>query len=295
MNNRRNQILAAGVLTLLCASCSIFKSEKAVEKEAVLPQDREAIQKQASLKTFNPEELSRGIISGDWAIEEVYGKKTIGENPPFLKFVPSEKRVYGNDGCNTLNAEYTYSPTDSTLVFSNVLSTLMYCGKEGITDREIGSAVDATRFYSWELKDNNYYLYTFDANHYPLMTLMHQSFDFLNGTWHVTAIDDLPVNNPEMQLVIDVDEGKVHGNTGCNILNGSFETDMEMPNSISFQALATTRMACPDDLADYQTRLIVALEDASKAKPLSAGKVLFLNSSDEVVLTLERAKTTSDF
>lgn len=37
------------------------------------------------------------------------------------------------------------------------------------------------------------------------------------------------------RLVIDVPEGKVHGNTGCNILNGSLETDMEAANSISFR------------------------------------------------------------
>ena len=46
------------------------------------------------------------------------------------------------------------------------------------------------------------------------MELMHQNFQFLNGTWLVKEIDGQPVNVPDMKLVIDVDEGRLHGNTG---------------------------------------------------------------------------------
>ena len=89
------------------------------------------------------------------------------------------------------------------------------------------------------------------------MELMHQNFQFLNGTWLVKEIDGQPVNVPDMKLVIDVDEGRLHGNTGCNIINGTLETDMDAANSISFQKIGMTRMMCPD--AQYETQLVVAL------------------------------------
>lgn len=288
-------ILLAAVLSL--SSCSLLDKvlgktegvdDKKVKKAAVLPQDREAIQKQASLKTFTPAEFAKGVIKGDWAIEEVYGKKAVGETAPFLKFDQKQKMVYGNNGCNTINANYKYNPEDSTLSFSNIVSTMMLCAKSDITDYEINQALNDTHGYSSSLDDNQntYWLTLYNEDGNPIMKLMHQNFSFLNGTWKVVSIEDEPVDVSNMKIVIDVDEQRVHGNSGCNVLNGVFTTDMDSPNSISFHSLATTRMSCPD--LNYEIRLLVALEDASRAKPIEAGKVLFLDDQSKVVLTLIR-------
>ena len=120
------------------------------------------------------------------------------------------------------------------------------------------------------------------------MTLMHQNFDFLNGTWQVTAIGDRKIDVPDMKIMIDVDEGKLHGNTGCNILNGRMDINMEEANSISFSAIGVTRMACPD--MNYETSLIVALEEATAARPVSPVEVLLFNAMGKKVLTLQRVK-----
>lgn len=283
---RRYLFASVGIFTLaLFSSCGMFS--KKVKKEAVLPLDREQIQVKTAVKTYTPEEIRNGVVKGDWAIDSVAGKAAIGEDAPFIKFVPQEKRIYGNNGCNVINGSYKYNPADSTLSFENVAMTMRLCHKEGITDSEISSALDRTRFYTWSAKESDYYLYFYDENHQPLMTLMHQNFQFLNGTWRVTAIEGVPMNLEDMKLVIDVDEGKLHGNTGCNIMNGTMEIDMDRPNSISFQAIATTKMACPD--AEYETVLLVALEEASAAKPLNSNEVALFNSDNKEVLRLVRA------
>ncbi|MDE6444920.1 MAG: META domain-containing protein [Muribaculaceae bacterium] len=271
-------------------SCSSLKKGEGsdVKKEAVLPMDREKIVQPVSA-VYTSEDLAKGIVKGDWAIEKVNGKEAIGEKAPYLKFVPDEKRVYGNNGCNIINASYRYNPADSPLSFSNIVSTMMACGMEGITDIEINQALDAARFYTWRLSGDDYYLTLYDADRSLVMELMHQNFQFLNGTWAVREIDGQAVDVPDMKLVIDVDEGKLHGNTGCNIINGSLETDMDAANSISFQGIAMTRMACPD--ANYETQFVMALEEATKAKPLKDNRVALLNGEGKVVLVLER---TSD-
>lgn len=259
---------------------------KDVSREAVLPHDREHIAAKKEVRTYTPEEIAQGVVKGDWAIETVNGKPAVGESVPFLKFSPSEKMVYGNNGCNALNGKYTYNPKDSTLSFSDISTTMMLCSQTGITDYEINAALNSTKYYTWTEKDSDYYLHLLDAGHHEVMTLMHQNFDFLNGSWKVAKINNRKVDNPDVQLVIDVDEGKIHGNTGCNILNGAMEVDMDAANSISFSSIGTTRMACPPD--SYQTELIVALEEASSAKPVSATEVLLFDSQGNQVLHLIR-------
>lgn len=284
-------LTCAAVMTgILFGGCSMLKKDETVKKEAVLPQDREQISVKTAVKTYTPEELRRGIVKGDWAIETVDSIKAVGEEAPFLKFVPDEKRVYGNNGCNVINAFYEYNPADSTLLFSKIASTMKMCAKEGITETQINVALDATRYYSWEMKDSNYYLYFYDSSRRQVMSLMHQNFQFLNGTWHVTAIDGKEINVPDMKMVIDVDEGKLHGNTGCNIINGSMEIDMDAANSISFQGIGKTKMACPDN--NYEMELLVALEDASAAKPISSSSVILCNSQGKEVLRLVRTNDT---
>lgn len=259
-----------------------------VRKEAVLPTDREKIVVPVSA-VYTSEELAKGIVKGDWAVEKVNGKSAVGETAPYLKFVPEQKRVYGNNGCNVINAAYKYNPAESTLSFSDMASTMMACGMEGITDTEFNAAMEAAHYYTWRLNGDDYYLTLYDADRRPVMEMMHQNFQFLNGTWLVKEIDGQAVDVPDMKLVIDVDEGKLHGNTGCNIINGSLETDMDAANSISFQKIGMTRMACP--APNYETQLVVALEEASKSNPLKEGRVALLNNQGKVVLLLER---TSD-
>lgn len=256
-----------------------------VKKESVLPNDRETIVPPVSA-VYTSEQLAKGIIKGDWAIETVDGKPAVGEKAPFIKFAPEQKMAYGNNGCNVINAGYEYNPADSTLAFGNMASTMMACHMEGITDMEINRALDATRYYSWRLDGDDFYLTFYDADHKEVMGLMHQNFQFLNGTWLVKAIGGEAVDVPDMKMVIDVEEGKVHGNTGCNIFNGQLETDMDAANSISFQAIAKTKMACP--MPNYETPLLVALEEASKAKPLKEGRVELIDNQGKVVLLLER-------
>lgn len=290
------KIIPMFMIVFSLTSCSVFQKknvkqeEKQVEvrKESVLPTDREDIVQPVSA-VYTSQEISKGIVKGDWAIETVNGKPTVGEKAPFLKFVPAEGKVYGNNGCNVINAEYKYNAADSTISFSYLSSTMRLCHKEGLTDMEINLALDAVRYYSWQLNGDDYYITLYNDNHQPVMELMHQNFQFLNGTWAVKEISGEAVNVPKMKLVIDVDEGKLHGNTGCNVINGTMEINMDSANSISFQAISKTLMLCPQE--NYETQLLVALEEAMKAKPLKGGRVELLDSQDKAVLVLER---TSD-
>lgn len=275
-------------MTMGLTGCGIFGTggSSKSKTEPILPHDREEISTSKDVRSYTPEEIRKGVVKGDWSIKKVYGVDAVGERAPFLKFVPDRKMVYGNNGCNTLNARYLYNPADSTLRFENVASTLMACSKTGITDALVNRALNETRYYTWKVVDTDYYLDLYNETHQCVMTMVHQNFDFLNGTWLITSINDMKVDVPDMKLVIDVDEGKLHGNTGCNIINGVLDINMEEANSISFSAIGMTRMACPD--MNYETALVVALEEVTTAKPVSAGEVLLFDNAGKQVLSLKR-------
>lgn len=287
----------ATALLLMTAGCSSLSgifgpktgnggSKKSSKTEAVLPRDREQIATTEDLKTYTAEDIKKGVVKGDWAIETVNGKQAVGEKAPYLRFSPTEKMAYGNNGCNYLHGPYKYDAETKTLSFGDMASTMMMCAQEGITDTEINQALAKVTSYDWKALDNEYYLYFYDSEGTEVMSLMHQNFDFLNGTWLVKNIEDTPIDDPEMKMVIDVDEGKIHGNTGCNLYNGALEIDMEEANSISFSSIAVTRMACPDP--NHETALLVALEEASTAKPISKDEVVLFNAQGKQVLRLVR-------
>ena len=294
MTTYRKLFILVSIAGMSCSlsSCDLydklFKKENkdTVKKEVVLPQDREAIMVKTDPKTYSPEEFAKGVIKGDWAIEEVFGQKAIGEKAPFIKFANDEGKIYGNNGCNIVNGSYKYERQDSVLTFSNLAVTMMYCDKEGITDHLITQALDEARHYSLQDVDDGYIMRIYDAKGQEIMLLTHQNLDFLNGTWKVTEINGEKVNVEKMKLVFDIDEHKVHGNTGCNVLNGRLETDMDEPNTFSFESMGVTMMMCPQ--MEYQTAMLVALEDACRAKPIDKNKVQLLDSAGQVVMTLVR-------
>lgn len=233
-------------------------------------------------------------LSGDWAIETVLGKKAVGESAPFIKFVPDANRIYGNNGCNIINGSYIADSSAKTISFGQLATTMMLCATNNITDAEIGEALGLTVSYSMESgADDESILKFFDAGGKQVMELMHRDFHFLDGTWAVISIDGEKVNVEGMKVAFDVDEKRMHGNTGCNIINGELETDMDAANSISFSKIGMTRMACPD--SGWETRMMVALEEAVTARKVSADEIEFIGSNGKQVMLLKKTSPIQDW
>ncbi|MDE6552656.1 MAG: META domain-containing protein [Muribaculaceae bacterium] len=323
MKKRNNNVMIAAlglVLTLGATGCSVFKpsssregsgkglqgwveTEKGEAAKVTKEAKAEAVKVEKAAKAEAEKAMakvdgkiqqkSQGVLTGDWAIETVLGKKAVGETAPFIKFVPEENRIYGNNGCNIINGQYTSDSKEKSLTFGNLATTMMMCGQNNITDAEIGEALGLTVRYSMENGSEDETLLRFyDAGGKIVMELMHRDFHFLDGTWAVKSIDGEAVNVEGMKIALDVDEKKMHGNTGCNIINGELETDMDAANSISFSKIGMTRMACPD--SGWETRMMVALEEAVTAKKVSADEIEFIGSSGQQVMLLKKSSPIED-
>lgn len=321
IGNNSITIAALGVALVLCATgCSVFKpsstqegsgkglqgwveTERNAAGDEVKTVKTEAVKDMNAAKADAEKALAKadgklqakagGALSGDWAIETVLGKKAVGETAPFIKFVPGENRIYGNNGCNVINGQYSADSAEKTISFGHLATTMMMCGMNNITDAEIGEALGLTVSYSLEERaDNESILRFFDAGGKQVMELMHRDFHFLDGTWAVTAIDGEKVNIKGMKVALDVDEKRIHGNTGCNIINGVLETDMDAANSISFSRIGMTRMACPD--SGWETRMMVALEEAVTARKAGADEIELIGSNGKQVMLLRKASPFDD-
>ncbi|WP_333712945.1 META domain-containing protein [Yoonia sp.] len=110
----------------------------------------------------------------------------------------------------------------------------------------------------------------------------------LAGTvWQIRSLgsDPLAWTPParEPYVVLDAEEARFNASVGCNTILGSYTAG---EGTVSFGQPASTMMACPDDLAASEARLIAALEATSGH--LIGGRTLHLvGENGSVLATLE--------
>lgn len=248
-----------------------------------------------NVETKTPEQTEAAInrvLYGEWTVADVGGMAVTGENRPYVIFDttavnPFELKVYANNGCNILNGSVGVTSGGEMAPASHFLSTMMMCN-DAPYELGINMAFETVRRFNIEKIGQDYLLYMRDAAGKAVLTMRKSDISYINGAWAVTSIADEQVpDSAGIRMVIDVPELKVHGNTGCNILNGSIFTDPDKQNSIQFVNLATTRMMCPD--AEREQRFLVALEQVETMVPGQDNSIAILKDAQgQPMLTLKR-------
>ena len=107
-----------------------------------------------------------------------------------------------------------------------------------------------------------------------------------NNYWKLTRLGDqsVPVleGQREPHVVFHSENGRVAGTGGCNQFSGAYEIDGE---EISFGAMATTMMACPDG-KDVDLALMAALE-ATRSFRRTAHHLDLFDKDGEIVARFE--------
>lgn len=272
---------------LSIASCSALSGAKksgspkpAKQTEAVVGADNKAAPATGS-------EL-KGKIDGEWIIVKCGEAQIVRDTEmPYIYFEEKDNRFYASNGCNTLNG--FYSLAGNAIGFANVLSTMQDCPDVPFTgqiSRVLADGVKLTATY--EHKGDESYLYLSQNSGKPLLTLRRHNMEPLTGQWEVEKIDDAPIDDPEVNIFIDIAELKVHGNSGCNYFNGAILIDPLYPNSISFSQMGVTRKMCPN--MDVERTFLVALEQTQSYKLTDKDTLKLVNDQGKTVLVLKRAK-----
>lgn len=227
-------------------------------------------------------------LNGHWYVDSVGGMKLRGieyEDWPYLEFVDTEGRFYGTNGCNIVNGSFKVGPKQ-TLALTNVATTMRLCAEDSLSS-PIDRAINTVTAFSIASKaDGTRLLRLYNKSNLPVMTLRKSDIDFLNGAWQVTGINGKEVKVENARLIIDVNEGSITGNAGCNRLMGVLNRNPQVSNSVQFSHLATTRMTCPD--IETESSLLIALEEVTSAKAGKGNTVNLNGPSGKTLVTLKR-------
>lgn len=282
---RYNPLLASLAAATLLTGCGLFNFTSTSTKDYSRTDVDSAGSSQAN--DNEPATADEGDLAsqlyGEWNFVTVGGRDISTSERAFINFDFEQNRLYGCSGCNIINADFEASTTG--LSFHNIITTMMECDN-ATSERTVMKALEQTASYKLYRKDGSAYLCLLNSSGNALTTLRRQNLDFLNGAWTVKEINGTPTLNGDVRLVIDIDQLKIHGNTGCNIVNGVIYIDTDKEHAIQFQQLISTMKSCPD--MSLETELLVALEETSYCKEVSETDVQLINRNGEVMVVLTR-------
>lgn len=203
-----------------------------------------------------------------------------------------EGTLFCHTGCNYINGNVTFAPAAGTVtVNGSYISTMMACDDATMAiEQSLTGALDRVTAYKVEHISGAYFLYLNDATGKTLVTTRRWDNNFLNGAWNITRVGDINVGaDSEACLVFDINEERIHGNTGCNIINGSLRLIDNRINGLEFTDLATTRMACPEPVMALEQALLLALEEVTSCQAEDNGNTAVLMDADnKPVIKLKR-------
>ena len=96
------------------------------------------------------------------------------------------------------------------------------------------------------------------------------------------AIPDGMEKQPFIEF--NIAEKRLHGNAGCNLINGAFQVDDENPSAISFPQVISTMMACPD--MEVEGRVLKALNSVQSFGKLAGGGIGLYDADNNLVMVL---------
>ena len=168
-------------------------------------------------------------------------------------------------------------------------STRMAC-PDMTVEKNVLSALGQVKKYK-VLGENNMALY--GSSKRPLIVLQKKEpavkLSELNGKWMISQAggEAIPSGMEKQPFIeFNISEKRLHGNAGCNIINGGFQVDKVNPMSISFPQVISTMMACPD--MEVESRVLKALNSAQSFGKLSGGGMGVYDANDNLVMVLVR-------
>ena len=224
-------------------------------------------------------------LYGEWDIVMLRNKKkvyTLERAYVYLDFAGGNK-VYGNNGCNTING--TFQLSGNNLKFNDFISTEESC-RNVTNEKTIMHALADTRRFTLETQYNAQYLNLMNSKGNVVLVLKRHNLDAMNGPWLVKEINSENVSELNMRVVIDAVMQTIHGDTGCNIINGIITLDPTKDMAIQFEDLLSDEHDCEE--IDYETDLLLALECTESCKRINQNEMALLDNKGNIVIMLQR-------
>lgn len=234
-------------------------------------------------------------IIGQWAVVNVNGTQVTApeDDYPYITFEEGEAggnnvNLIAYNGCNYANGSFAVNGNTLTRT-GEIAVTMKFCA-DAKFEIPITTALNSIASYQIDNVNNEYLMTLKDAAGNALMTLRKQNLAFLEGSWRVKELNGAKVDGEHApELVIDLVNGKIHGNAGCNVVNGNIVEDFGRAGGLSFANLFTTMMACP--YLDTERAFLVALEQVTSCTPDNGyNTAIFKDAQGTPIIVMERIK-----
>ena len=282
----RKYIVISLLLAMLLAPATMDarkKKDKKLEKRGVNVENvvADVDQPMREVTITNPAQQ----LYGEWDIVMLRNKKKVYTKERayvYLDFAGGNK-VYGNNGCNTING--TFQLSGNNIKFNDFITTEESCHNVTSEKTIMHALADARRF-TLETQYNAQYLNLMNSKGNVIMVLKRHNLDAMNGAWLVKEIDSENVSELNMRVVIDAVMQTIHGDTGCNIINGIITLDPAKDMAIQFEDLRSDDHDCEE--IDYETALLLALESTESCKRINQYEMALLDNKGNIVIVLQR-------
>lgn len=273
-------LISAGLLAV--TACNPLK-KSSMQKNVPTNRTEQPVVTETATVSLDP-------LLGEWSITEALGTDIVvnGENHPKISLAqvqgsPDMLRVIGYNGCNHINGDWRVKG-NSIVPVGEFISSLMAC-PDAPYENTVNQALNSAASYRLVDADN---LELLSTTGNVVMKLRQRNLSFLNGAWKVVSLHGKPVpQTANIRVVLDVDECKIHGEAGCNVLNGEIVVNLDKGDGIEFKNLATSRMTCPDIATEQE--FLLALEEVDTAVRVDSGsEASFKDDHGNVVITMTR-------
>ncbi|MGM9829118.1 MAG: META domain-containing protein [Muribaculaceae bacterium] len=290
---KKRIVIAMLVSATMLTGCSLFQKNVTTGTEVEgkeIPIEEDVVPEETDNTTSNETTSGTEIakhyrkIAGEWTIVAVGNHKIDKDEMPYLVFSAKDKCIYGNNSCNVINGGFTMGE-GKTITFTNIISTMMAC-PDMKTESAINKAIGDACTYSYSTIDGIVHLSIYDKNGNRVLKLRKHNLSAINGAWTVKEINGESFGKNGVKITIDTDQLKLHGNSGCNIINGCIVLDPKKKNAIQFQDIASTRMMCPE--INLETKLLVALESVEYFSVEKSSEVILLDNKMKKIIVLKR-------
>ena len=258
------------------------KKEKKLEKRGVSIENVVADVEQPKREVAVTDPAKQ--LYGEWDIMLMRKKKVYSIDRAYLYLdFKGGNKVYGSNGCNAING--TFQLNGNELRFGDFISLGDPC--HNVTnEKTIMHTLADVRRYTLETQYNAQYLNLMNSKGTVLMVLKRHNLDAMNGAWLVKEINSENVSELGVRVVIDAEMQTIHGDTGCNIINGIITLDPAKDMAIQFEDLHSSEYYCED--IDNETALLLALESTESCKRINQQEMALLDNKGTIVIVLQR-------
>ena len=280
----RKYIVLTLLMAMLMAPATMDarkKKDKKMEKRGVnIEQVTDVEQPMREIAITHPAQQ----LYGEWDIVTMRKKKVYSLERAYLYLdFAGGNKVYGNNGCNTING--TFQLSGNNLKFNDFVSTEESC--HNVTnEKTIMHTLADVRRYTLQSQYNAQYLNLMNSKGTVIMVLKRHNLDAMNGAWLVKEIDSENVTDKGMRVVIDAVMQTIHGDTGCNIINGIITLDPAKDMAIQFEDLRSSENEC--EQIENETALLLALESTESCKRVNQNEMALLDNKGSIVIVLQR-------